>query len=228
MLGYTDSTPSNPHYAAPGDVIGSVDVNLQITYQWQGAPMTFDCVGVPTTGFSYPVPSTPPGGAPSTSITILLSPPTAALAGCTNSWDGSPVDLSFPPGSPWELEIGLPAAHTVVGTPHAGTLSGRITVPSGSSGDGTVTQTLRTYPSDIPGQPCTVQWPAYATDLEVPWTYDPSIGVLEDDGSQPVYDLNTTASPANCSDILDWVTIQEASVTLSGPDGATPTMVWAP
>lgn len=226
VLGYTDSTPANPHYAVPGDVISGTEMNLQITSQYAGSPWTFDCAGVPTTGFSYPVLSTPPGGAPNTSITILLRPP-ATLTGCINSWGGA-VDFAFAPGSQWKLDIGLPGAHTVIGTPHTGTLSGKVTVPSGSSGNGTVTATLPSFPSDVPGQPCTVQGPAYATDLEVPWTYDPSIGVLEDDGSQPVFDLNTTASPANCSDVLGWVTIQEASATLTGPGGATPTMVWAP
>ncbi|MDQ6527407.1 hypothetical protein RB608_27580 [Nocardioides sp. LHD-245] len=226
VLGYTDSTPGTPHYATMGDVIGSTNLNLQFTGQYQGSPATIDCVNVATTGFSYTVPATPPSGAPNTSITIMLNTPTTTLTGCTNSVDNGPVNVSFASGSQWELEIGLPAAHTVIGTPHTGTLSGKITVPSGGSGNGTVTAVATTLPSDVPGQPCTIQGPAFGTDMEVPGTYDPTTGIAEDDGSQPVLDINNSTSPANCSDVLDWATLQAASVELSGPAGAIPTAVW--
>ncbi|MCR1781785.1 hypothetical protein KVF89_04485 [Nocardioides carbamazepini] len=224
VLGYTDSTPAAPRFAAPGDVVTSTNLNLRLVIAWGGNPITIACANVAVTGVDYTVPGAPPRGAPGSTITVMLDPPATTLTGCVLTLDGSPVNLSFAPGSQWQLDIGpLPPAHTVVGTPHLGTLHAKLTVPSGSSGNGTVTASL---PMMAP-YPCVVQLPAAGIDLEVPGTYDPATGVAADDDSNPIIDINNSISPANCSTLDVEATLQYANVTLTGPGGAVPTMVWS-
>ncbi|MCR1781787.1 hypothetical protein KVF89_04495 [Nocardioides carbamazepini] len=224
VLGYADSTSGTPHYAGVGDVINSTNLNLKFTGRYNGNVASIDCANVATTGFSYTVPAGgPPSGAPGSTISIMLNTPTTTMTGCTNSVDGAGVNVTFAAGSQWQLDIGpLPAAHTVVGTPHMGTLNGKITVPSGSSGNGTVTVSAPT----LAPFPCVIQAPAAGLDLEVAGTYNPTTGVAADDGSKPIIDINNSTSPANCSQVDVEATLQYANVTLAGPGGVKPTAVW--
>ncbi len=239
VLGYTDGT-----FAQPGDVISSTNLDLSITGIYMGNPITVDCVNVSTTGFRYTVPSPVPSGPTNGTIQVQLDTPPATLTGCTLSWDGSPVNVSFVAGSKWTLDIDLPTYNgSATGQAHmTPVLTGRITVPTGDPsgyGNGTVVLSATTLGGDGGLPPCTIQGPAHF-DLSVNGSYDPSIGIVSNTNT-PAFLLDngawppgfpplsgTPASQANCSAVGVQPTLDALSLTLEGPGGKIPTLVWSP
>jgi len=237
VLGYTDSTTTTPDFAQPGDVISISKLNLAFTYTYNGSAMTINCVNVPITGFTYTVPGAgAPYGAAGGTITVKWDPPTSTLSGCADSVVGGPVNFSFVSGSQWTLAIKVPVAvGTATGQTASGSPTGTITVPDGNpsgAGNGTVIANMTTWNGDGGVPPCTFQGPA-SNDLTVPLSYNPSTGVATNiaakafainNGSAPP--SGTPANVAACSQVGAAMVLQSASVTLAGPSGKTPTMVW--
>ncbi len=249
VLGYTDSTTGTPHFAAPGDVIVSSNLNLSFTGSYKGSPATVNCVNVATTDFKYTVPNPVPSGPTNGTIQIQLDTPPGTLTGCINDVDNGPVDVEFDQGadSKWTLDIDLPTYNgSATGQAHmTPVLTGRITVPTGDPsgyGNGSVVATATTlYNGATPTetQPCIIQGPAWF-DMTVDGEYDPSSGIASKTGLPKDFLLDTTVLPtgyppltgtptsqANCPAVAVDAHLQSASVELAEEDnGYIPTAVW--
>src|SRR5699024_8002587 len=216
-LGY-----DNGSLAEPGDRITNVDTTeLTFTGKYNGAPATVECVIDPEV-FNYSVPDPVPSDEPGGSISLEIAPPTTIGGAndvnghCTEDVSGNVVELTIPAGTEWTLTVNVP--DTTSPGPWTSSLDGSLTVPQD-----TVTVTSTFLPGSGGTPPCVISGPTDNGGLTVDGTYDPTTGAMAPNGN-PSFGLNTS----QCPQVGGSPTLQDATVTLDGPNGVTPTVVYQP
>jgi len=214
-LGYDDG-----NIARPGQQITNTDTTeLKFTGKYNGAPATVQC-SIDPGSFSYDVPDPVPADVPGGSISLDIAPPTTIGGAddengrCTESVSGNVVELTIPSGTQWTLTVNLPDA-TSPG-PWTSGLGGSLHVPQGTV---TVTSTFLPGAGNTP--PCVISGPTDSGGLTVDGDYDPGTGAMTPTGN-PSFGLDTS----QCPQVATSPTLQDATVTLAGPNGATPTVVY--
>jgi len=214
-LGY-----GNGSIASTGDVITNTSATtISITITYSGAPLNLTCPIFAGT-FTYTVPSMAPAAAPGGTLSIPLSPP-STITTCTESITGNSVVVAIPPGTTFTLNVTAPSGATP--GPYTGTLSGSLVIPANS-----LTVMSYFFANNAGTPPCVVQGPTNAGGLTVPGTYATSTGVAQPSTATP-FTLNTTVgSNPTCPFGTNASLSASSKLTLVGPSGLTPTLVYMP